>query len=435
MLPTLNINVYGLGYVGTITAICLARRGHYVTVIDSNEKRINNFNQGHLVVPEKDLKPLYQDVVNKKLIKAISTNEAPPDAKIWIVCVGTPLGDDGSMDFSQIDLSLKTIAHCFTKIKHEKPILLIRSTVTPGFLRNRAIPLIEKESGLKHGKDFEAFSLPEFLREGSAVKDFLNPALNIIGYVSDSSSINIIEKVFYDDLPLQSAIVENVEIIKCASNTYHAMKIAFANEIGSICKSLGIDSQKTMEIFRSDTKLNSSGAYLRPGYAYGGPCLPKDIKSLLGFAKQYRLKLPLIENIDKSNNEHIHRALSIISSLKTKKLTILGASFKPNTGDFRGSPIIELIDRIRENNNVEITIIDDFAFELKSILKNFKNCKVEESLNLSNEKLDLLILGSKKLSTQEIENIKLYDGPILDLLYNSQITQLINTKTNFISIC
>ncbi len=339
----MKISILGLGYVGSVTAACLADLGHTVIGVDIDEGKVNAINNGYAPVQEKDLDDLIAKNVKKKtLVATQDAKEAIINSDISMICVGTPSRKNGDIDLSFLSRVVEEIA-IFLKDKVSYHLIVIRSTVPPGTNEMHA-KKISQICGKIPGEDYGVVSNPEFLREGSAVHDFYNPPYTIIG--TKRPKDEKVMRLLYGNLNAPVIVVSSkvAEIMKYANNAFHALKITFANEIGSLCKVLGIDGHKVMDIVAKDTKLNISPVYLKPGFAFGGSCLPKDVRALSYIAKRNDVDLPVIQNILLSNEQHIKRAIDLVLDTGKKKIGFLGFSFKGGTDDLRESPAVKLIE-------------------------------------------------------------------------------------------
>ncbi len=339
----MKINIYGMGYVGCVSAACLANNGLEVTGIDVNQTKVDIINKGKCPIVEPGLGDAIKKAVVSKKLKATKNNTMPSD--ISIICVGTPSNGNGSLNLQYIDDVAEQIGSYMFKIDTYH-VVVIRSTVLPGTINDRIIPILEKHSMKKAGRDFGVCMNPEFMREGTSVHDYYNPPFTIIGEL-DRNSGDVVAKLYNNvDAPIIKTAIKTAEMIKYASNAFHALKVSFANEIGNICKKLNIDSHEVMDVFCQDKKLNISPYYLKPGFAFGGSCLPKDMKALLYKGKELDLETPVLSSILESNNKQIEVAYRLVASTGKKKVGILGLSFKPGTDDLRESPIVELVEKL-----------------------------------------------------------------------------------------
>ncbi|HEY6578736.1 MAG TPA: nucleotide sugar dehydrogenase [Rhizomicrobium sp.] len=342
----MRLSVFGLGYVGTVSAACFAMRGHSVIGVDSNSAKTGLINQRQAPIVEKDVSGIVARAVEAGALWATTDAEdavARTDASI--VCVGTPALSTGRLDTSAIEKVSKEIGAALAR-KSKHHTVVIRSTMLPGTFRGLVLPALESASGKRVGEGFTAAVNPEFLREGSAVADFLHPEKTVIG--CDDAETGDLVGSLYDGLPGEfvRTTPELAQFSKYVDNSWHAVKVSFANEIGNLCKALGIDSHAAMGMMVLDKKLNISPAYLRPGFAFGGSCLPKDTRALDYFARRLDLKLPLLQSIMTSNTQQIERASDWVLSYGKKRIALLGCSFKSETDDMRESPFILLTERL-----------------------------------------------------------------------------------------
>jgi len=338
---TVKINIYGLGYVGSVSAACLAADGHEILGVDIDRMKVESINRGVSPVVEPGLSELISRGVASNKLRA--TADMVEDAEISIVCVGTPSNDNGSLGLHHMSRATEQIGD-FLRTRDAYHVVCIRSTVLPGTVETQIIPILEQHSNKKAGHDFGVCMNPEFLREGSSIRDYHCPPFTIIGEL-DSRSGDVIEKLYSrQSAPIVRTKLAVAEMVKYAGNAFHALKIVFANEIGNLCKRLGVDGTEVMEVFCRDQKLNLSSAYLQPGFAFGGSCLPKDLRALLYKAKELDLEPPVLRSILASNINQVEEAYRLIKKTGKKKVAILGLSFKPGTDDLRESPIVALIE-------------------------------------------------------------------------------------------
>lgn len=341
----MNISIFGLGYVGCVGAACCAKLGHHVIGTDISSGKVELIQKGRPTIIEAEIEGLIRSACEKKLLEATMDHRyAVLNSEISFIVVGTPSTKEGHLNLDYVYNVAKQIGEAL-KEKSSFHIIAIRSTVLPGTNR-RVGEIIEETSGKTRGKDFAVVSNPEFLREGTAVHDYMNPPFTLIG--TDDKTAEQRLRELYKDIPGEfiSTDIEVAEIMKYVNNTYHALKIVFGNEVGNICKALGIDSHKVMDIFCKDRQLNISPYYFKPGFAYGGSCLPKDSKALRTLAHDLYIDVPVINSIEQSNEEQKRNALSIIESKGMKKIGILGLSFKAGTDDLRCSPIVDVAETL-----------------------------------------------------------------------------------------
>jgi GDP-mannose 6-dehydrogenase len=342
----LRISIFGLGYVGTVSAGCLADDGHEVVGVDPLPTKVDLINRGQSPIIETDIGEIIAATVKAGRLRATSDPvEAIRETELSFVCVGTPSQANGNLDLRYIRRICEQIGEA-VKSKSARHTVVIRSTILPGTMHKMVIPTLEEFSGKKAGVDFGVCNNPEFLREGSAVKDFRQPPKTVIGE-SDQASGDILAALYKKlEAPLIRTNLETAEMVKYVDNSWHALKIGFANEIGTLGKSLGVDAHEVMKIFCQDRKLNISTAYLSPGFAFGGSCLPKDLRALSYQAKMHDLQLPILTSILPSNEMQIARGVQLIAEKGHTRVGILGFSFKAGTDDLRESPLIEVIERL-----------------------------------------------------------------------------------------
>lgn len=353
----MKISIHGLGYVGSVSLACLAQGGHKVVGVDISPNKVDLINRGESPVVEKGLEQIIrQQRRSRKISATLDAEAAALQTEVSIICVGTPSQKNGHLNLKGIFSVAQSIGRAIAK-KRGFHVVVIRSTVMPGTNRKVAA-LIQRVSKKRRGQDFAVVSNPEFLREGTAVQDFVNPPYTLVG-TDDDRAFWTMEKVY---APLKAPVVrvepKIAELIKYVNNSFHALKICFANEVGSICKTLGIDSRRLMEVFCLDTKLNISRAYLKPGFAYGGSCLPKDLKALCAIAHDHYLKCPVLENIEASNETHKDRVLDMILEFGKQKIGFLGLSFKEGTDDLRSSPIVDILEKLL-GKGFDIKVFDE----------------------------------------------------------------------------
>ena len=361
--PTLNtaacpaVSVVGLGYVGAVSTACLAGLGHRVVGVDVDAVKVTAIAEGRSPIHEKDLGRLLRDGVAAGLISATTDlARAVIDTDITFVSVGTPTAADGGCDHRFIVAAARSIGEGLRR-KGSFHVVVMRCSIPPGSTLGVMVPEIEATSGLKAGVDFGVCFNPEFLREGVAVADFQAPPKTVIG-VTDDATADMMSRLYagVDQSPLITSI-EVAEMVKYVDNVWHATKVTFANEVGRLCKPLDVDSHEVMDIFVRDTKLNLSPYYLKPGFAYGGSCLPKEVRAVTHIAGKLGIDLPLIASLDRSNATHIAEAARMVKATGARKVAVLGLAFKPGTDDLRESPILEVMAELLEAG-VEIVAHD-----------------------------------------------------------------------------
>lgn len=338
------LSVFGLGYVGTVTAACLSHYGHTVIGVDVNAQKVDALTQGTSPLIEPSLNELIGDsVASGRLTATVDFGHAVRNSDLIMVCVGTPSRDNGGLDLRYVLHVCDQIGQELAQIDDYRTIV-VRSTVLPGSFDGHILPALATASGKQPGTDFGVVVNPEFLREGNAVADFEKPPFTIIGEY-DSHAGSVLAALYADlDAPIHHTSPDVACMIKYASNTFHALKVAFANEIGRVCSAANVDGDQVMDIFSQDTKLNVSRKYLRPGFAFGGSCLPKDLRALLYLARHKDVSLPVIEAILPSNNCQIQTVVNWVAQAGKHRIAVLGLSFKPNTDDLRESPIVHLTE-------------------------------------------------------------------------------------------
>ena len=414
----MNISIFGLGYVGCVGAACLAHMGHKVTGVDVSATKVNLINSGRPTIIERDIEDLCRTAHEQKRLSATTDVEAAIAATdISFVAVGTPSTHEGHLNLEYIYQVARQIGEALAH-KDTFHIIAIRSTVLPG-TNARVGEIIAEASGKKRNEDFAVVSNPEFLREGTSVHDFLNPPLTLVG--TDSPRAETIFHELYKDLPAEyiSTDIKVAEIMKYVNNTYHALKIVFANEVGNICKGLDIDSHKVMDIFCRDRHLNISPYYFKPGFAYGGSCLPKDSKALRTLARDMYIDVPVLNSIDPSNELQKANAVEMIMSKGKRNVGILGLSFKAGTDDLRCSPIVSVVETLLGkgfaisiyDKNVKISQLTgtnrEFIMARIPHLQHF----VTDNLDKVASESDVLVVTNKEPEFKDL--LKKYPGKVI----------------------
>jgi GDP-mannose 6-dehydrogenase len=401
----MRISIFGLGYVGCVSAACLAELGHTIVGVDIKDIKIRMVNNGESPIVEKGLDSLIANVVKKgRLIATSDVDHAVRESDVAMICVGTPSRDNGGLELSFVEAVAEQIGTAIKEIKHYF-VLVIRSTVLPGTVENTIIPIVERASGKRVGRELGICMNPEFLREGTSIDDFFSPPKTVIGE-SDKKSGDTIEKIYEGiDAPLFRVPIKIAEMVKYCDNTFHALKVTFANEIGSICKKLGIDSHAVMNVFCSDTKLNISRAYLKPGFAFGGSCLPKDLRALVHSAKNLNLEIPVLDSV-------------------LARIGFMGLSFKGGTDDLRESPMVDVVEQLL-GRGFQIRIYDKSVSIAKLIGANKQYIEeeiphisslIDDNINDMIEKSDVIVVGN--VSDEFREAIKALDADkiVVDLV-------------------
>lgn len=438
-----KISIFGLGYVGAVSAACFCDLGHEVIGVDPDQKKVEHINKGESPIVENQLPELLSMANKMELLKATQNAVAAIiETDITFVSVGTPSSPDGSCDTTYLQQASMQIGEAI-KLKDSYHLVMYRSTVPPKTTRDIMIPIIEQVSGKKCGIDFGVAFNPEFLRESTAIKDFYAPPKTVIG-AFDEKAAQMAASLYEGNVEgeiIQTSI-EAAEFVKYVDNTWHALKVVFGNEIGRICKAMDVDSHEVMSIFCKDTKLNLSPYYLMPGFAYGGSCLPKDTRGINHLANTLDVKIPVIKNIMKSNDTHITHAREMIEMMPGKKVGFLGITFKAGTDDLRESPTIELVKQLVDND-YEIKIFDpNFTptplhdtdhtqSKMNDIGTMLSTMATEDSDSLLSE-CDVLVVTHGDASFNDIVNQAKGKLPIIDLVRMNEY----HTKSEQISgIC
>jgi GDP-mannose 6-dehydrogenase len=338
----MKISVFGLGYVGAVSAACLAADGHTVIGVDTNPVKVDLLNQGRAPVIEAGLDQLITEGVRSGRLRATTDcDEAVAGTDLGFVCVGTPSKSNGSLDLAY----LRRVAEDIGQSLHRQPtpfVVVIRSTVLPGTTRDVLLPDLERAAG----RPVPVGVHPEFLREGTAVRDYYEPPKVVLGTLDEEVRALVTPVAERPGAPLIQTDLELAEMAKYADNAWHALKVTFANEIGSLAKAQGLDGQRVMEILCADTKLNLSPVYLRPGFAFGGSCLPKDVRALRYQGRSLDLDLPVLNAILPSNQQQLDRAFQMVADAGSRQIGVLGLAFKAGTDDLRESPMVEVVERL-----------------------------------------------------------------------------------------
>lgn len=353
----MKIAVFGLGYVGTVSAACLSGDDRQVIGVDPDPTKVGIIDSGRSPVVEPDIDDVVRNARDKGWLTATTSSvEALQGADVALLCVGTPSRLNGSTDLKYIERAAAEIGEYLRTADHHLTVV-VRSTVPPGTVEGLVATTVAKESGKQAGVDFAVAMCPEFLREGSSVKDFFEPPFTVIG-AHDETAIKILSDLFsFIPAEINVVSINTAEALKYACNAFHAVKVSFANELGRLYASLGIDSREVMELFVKDTRLNISRAYLRPGFAFGGSCLPKDLRSLLYMARTNSIDVPLLAGTMSTNDVIIRNLVKELASLGTRKVALLGISFKPQTDDLRESPYVELAEAL-VGKGFDLTVYD-----------------------------------------------------------------------------
>jgi GDP-mannose 6-dehydrogenase len=421
----MKVTVFGMGYVGSVSAACFASQGHEVAGIDSDPEKVETINSGRSPIVEPGLDDLISQVIAKGRLHAAT--QAPTLGEISLVCVGTPSNENGSLDFRQVLRVCGDIGRLLRSLEHYH-VVNVRSTVVPGTVESAIIPLLEEKSGKKAGRDFGVCMNPEFLRESTAIKDFFAPPFTIIG-VLDEKSGEVVSSLYSGvDAPLQIVSLRVAEMIKYACNSFHALKISFANEIGNLCKALDIDSWQVMDVFCKDNKLNLSSYYLKPGFAFGGSCLPKDLRAIVRLARDQDLEVPVLGAVLASNQMQIERAYNMIRRLGKNRIGVLGLSFKSGSDDLRESPTVALIERlIGKGYNVAIYDDDVTLSQVRGKNRQFIDRVLPHISSLLKPSLEEVMASSEVIAVCKKQEefgtmLKQFNGnlPVIDLVRTLQ---------------
>lgn len=437
----MKVSVFGIGYVGAVTCACLANAGHDVIAIDTDQTKIDCINDGRSPIIETGLQELILKSTQDGKLSATNDEEyAIINSDISLICVGTPSKPDGSLNLEYVELLCSSIGQIL-KNKENFHTIILRSTMIPGSAIDVILPILEKKSGKKGGVDFGFGNNPEFLRESTAIYDYYNPPKIVVGALDEKSSAMVM--ALYDGInsPRIVTDITVAEGVKYADNAWHATKVGFANEIGNFLNDHGIDSHKVMDIFCMDTKLNISSCYMRPGFAFGGSCLPKDVNALRASAKNKGLKTPLFDALLEANDAQVKRAYDMIDKIGIQKIGMLGISFKAKTDDLRGSPLVSLANLLL-NNGFEVTIYDENVHRAKymvgttqhylnNIAPHISECLVETPDQMV-KKSDLFIVGNASEDFKKILEKLDPCKPIIDLV---RIDQNLESREKYQGIC
>jgi GDP-mannose 6-dehydrogenase len=420
----MKISIFGIGYVGCVSAACLARAGHEVIGVDVNPTKVEIINSGASPIVEPDINEVIADVVKAKRLSATTdTPQAIKSTAVSLVCVGTPSKPNGSLDLGHVRRVCEEIGAALAT-KTERHTVVIRSTMLPGSIESVAQPALEEASGKKAGKDFGLCVNPEFLREGTSLKDFYAPPFTLIG-ASDEQTAKTVASLYAEiDAPVFTTSIKTAEMVKYVCNCFHALKVSFANEIGNICKALELDSHEVMNVFCADTKLNLSSYYLKPAFAFGGSCLPKDLRAVTYKAKELDVEVPLLTAISITNRLQIERALDMVLRTGKKRIGILGFSFKAGTDDLRESPMVTLIETLI-GKGLDLVIYDRdvslarlFGSNREYIeqgiphIAKLMRSSIDEVLSAS----DTIVIGNKSEEFRQIESRLRPDQTVIDLV-------------------
>jgi len=420
----MKISIFGIGYVGCVSAACLARAGHEVVGVDVNPTKVEIINSGASPIVEPGINELIGEVVKEGKLRATTdVAQAVASTEISLICVGTPSKPNGSLDLGHVRRVCEQIGQALAS-KSARHTIVVRSTMLPGSIETVAQPALESASGKKAGQDFGLGVNPEFLREGSSLKDFYAPPFTLIGTDDEQTGKTVSSLYSGIDAPVFITSMKTAEMVKYVCNCFHALKVSFGNEIGNICKALDLDSHEVMNVFCADTKLNLSSYYLKPGFAFGGSCLPKDLRAVTYKAKELDVEVPLLSAITSTNRLQIERALDMVLRTGKKRVGVLGFSFKAGTDDLRESPMVTLIETLI-GKGIELVIYDRdvslarlvgsnreyIEHEIPHIARLMRG-SIEEVLTVA----DTIVIGNKSEEFRQIESRLRPEQTVIDLV-------------------
>jgi GDP-mannose 6-dehydrogenase len=418
------VSIFGLGYVGSVTAACLAAKGHSVMGVDLSTSKVDLLNAGRSPIVEPGMSELVEQAHKASRLRATTDAAAAVmETEISFLCVGTPSLRSGKLDLGHVEPVCRDIGQVLRR-KEAFHLVVLRSTVLPGTAENIVIPVLEQTSGKRMGKDFGVCVNPEFMREGTAVADFLGPAMTIIGAAQTPHAATLRELYAWAPGRIFETSFRSAEMVKYVCNTWHALKVAFANEVGTLAKALHVDAEDVTEIFTADVKLNISASYLKPGFAFGGSCLPKDVRALGYRAKELDLRLPLFESIMPSNDEHLRRAVEIVLDTGKKNVAILGLSFKAATDDLRESPQVQLVKHLL-GEGYQLKIWDENVSLGRLIGSNRDYIEhaiphigslLENNLGEIVRNAEVVVIGSRGIPREELQAHLRPDHVVIDLV-------------------
>jgi GDP-mannose 6-dehydrogenase len=421
---TTSISVFGLGYVGCVSAACFAKEGHTVIGVDVNPGKVDMIRAGKATIVEMGIGELVAEMAASGRLQATTdVGEAVRDTSVSLICVGTPSRSNGSLDLSYVERVCEQIGAAL-KGKKARHTIVIRSTVLPGTIHGLVIPALERTSGKRAGADFGVCGNPEFLREGTSIRDFYDPPFTLVG--ADDAETGRTVAALYDGIeaPVHIVPVRTAEMVKYACNCFHGLKVAFANEIGNVCKEAGVDSHEVMKIFCEDRKLNISPYYLRPGFAFGGSCLPKDLRALIYKARSLDVDVPVLAATLDSNRNQIEKAFELVMATGKRRVGVLGLSFKAGTDDLRESPMVSLIEMLI-GKGVQLAIYDPYVTSSRLMGANREYIEREiphiwELMRGSTKEVlessDAVIIGNSAGEFREIQGHLRADQPVVDLV-------------------
>ena len=437
----MSVSVFGLGYVGCVSAACLAREGHDVIGVDVSSTKVDMINAGRATIVEEGIAELVREMATAGRLRATtSAAEALQHSSISLLCVGTPSRTNGSIDLQYLERACLEIGTALRE-KEDYHTVVVRSTVVPGTIDGLVIPTLERASGRTAGVNLGVCVNPEFLREGTSIADFYNPPFTLIG-THDNCAAEALRTLYAGvAAPVHVTVPGVAEMMKYTCNSFHGVKVAFANEIGNICKSLGVDSHEVMRLFCLDSKLNISPAYLRPGFAFGGSCLPKDLRAITHRARQLDVETPLLAATYESNRKQIERAFDMVLATGSRRVGVLGLAFKSGTDDLRESPVVTLVERLI-GKGMQLSIYDREVSQARLIGSNKEYIEREiphiwslmrGSVGDVLDRSDVVVIGNGSAEFRTIESKLNERHVVVDLVRAYQPAP--TTTTRYQGIC
>ena len=436
----MDISIFGLGYVGTVCAGCLASEGHTVVGVDVNAAKVDGMNSGVAPIVEPKLPELFAEAHRAgRLSATASAAEAVHATSISLVCVGTPSQTNGSLDLTYMKRVCEEIGAAL-RTKAGPHLVVLRSTMLPGTTEDVLVPILEAHSGKRVGAGFDVCSNPEFLREGSSVYDFYNPPKIVVGESSPGAGEALLGLYAGIEAPVLRTSIRVAEMAKYCDNAFHALKVSFANEVGNLCKKLGVDSHDVMAVFCEDRKLNLSPAYLKPGFAFGGSCLPKDLRALTYEAKRFDLDSPVLNAILQSNASQVQLGIRMITALGKKRVGFLGMAFKPDTDDMRESPLVAVIEtllgrgypiRIYDRNVSTSRLIGANRRFIEEHIPHLSSLLVEDVHALAADS-DVIVVGYQSQEFTSVLGTLRKDQVVIDL---ARLAHEVSTPAKYEGIC
>jgi GDP-mannose 6-dehydrogenase len=436
----MDISIFGLGYVGTVCAGCLASEGHTIVGVDVNAAKVEGMNTGVAPIVEPKLPELFAEAHRARRLSATtSAAEAIQATSISLVCVGTPSQANGSLDLTYMKRVCEEIGTALQN-KATPHLVVLRSTMLPGTTEDALIPILETHSGKRVGQGFDVCYNPEFLREGSSVYDFYNPPKIVVGESSPGAGDALLALYAGIEAPIIRTSIRVAEMAKYCDNAFHALKVSFANEVGNLCKKLGVDSHDVMAVFCEDRKLNLSPAYLKPGFAFGGSCLPKDLRALTYEAKRFDLDSPVLNAILQSNASQVQLGIRMIAALGKKRVGFLGMAFKPDTDDMRESPLVAVIEtllgrgypiRIYDRNVSTSRLIGANRRFIEEHIPHLSSLLVEDAKDLAAQS-DVIVVGYQSPEFAVVLEGLRKEQVVIDL---ARLARNVTTPARYEGIC